>query len=53
MLDYYVSQPYIMQFHLLVQEELIRCLVLQLGYAGACGVHLSGALSVLSTLETR
>jgi hypothetical protein len=48
MLDYYVSQPYIMQFHLLVQEELTRGLVLQLGYAGARGVHLSGAVEEMN-----
>jgi hypothetical protein len=45
MLDYYVQQPYLAQFQLLVQQELARDTVLQLGYAGSRGVHLPGQLS--------
>jgi hypothetical protein len=45
MLDYYVQQPYLAQFQFLVQQELARDTVLQLGYAGSRGIHLPGLLA--------
>jgi hypothetical protein len=45
MLDYYLPQPYVMQFQFTVQQEVARDTVVQAGYAGARGVHLAGQIS--------
>ena len=45
MLDYYLQQPYVAQFQFLVQQEVARDTVLQLGYVGSRGVHLPGQLT--------
>jgi hypothetical protein len=45
MLDYYLKQPYSAQFQFLVQQEVARHTVFQLGYAGSRGVHLPGQLT--------
>jgi hypothetical protein len=44
LLDYRISQPYVMQFQLMMQQELARGMVLHLGYVGTRGVHLPGLL---------
>ncbi len=45
MLDYYLRQPYIAQYQILVQQELPASFVLQAGYAGSRGIHLAGQLA--------
>jgi hypothetical protein len=43
-LDYYQSQPYVAQFQFLVQQQVVRDTILQVGYVGARGVHLPGTI---------
>ena len=45
MLDYHLQQPYMAQYQFLVQQELGRDTVLQLGYVGSRGVHLLGQVT--------
>jgi hypothetical protein len=44
MLDYRISQPYVMQLQLMVQQQLTNGTMLRLGYVGTRGVHLTGLM---------
>ena len=48
LLDYHVNQPYVIQYQLMVQQELIRDTVLQLAYVGTRGVHLLGSMDEIN-----
>ena len=48
LLDYRLNQPYVIQYQLMVQQELIRDTVLQLAYVGTRGVHLLGLLDEIN-----
>lgn len=43
-LDYSLQQPYVAHFQFMVQQDLTRDTVLQIGYAGSRGVHLIGSV---------
>ncbi len=45
MLDYHLQQPYVEQYQFLVQQQVARETVLQLGYVGSHGVHLPGQVT--------
>jgi hypothetical protein len=47
-LEYNVSQPYVIQYQLMVQQELSRGAVLQLAYVGSRGVHLLGLMDEMN-----
>ncbi len=48
-LDYYLQQPYVVQWQLVVERELAPATVARIGYTGARGVHLVGFLGNINT----